>query len=100
MYPVVLSSDGRFLAAVVSIDGTVPPTQLEPSGFYAHELVIWDGETLAWRRPAETVGQYGGTIAFSPDGTLLVSAEYDAVALYAVATGEVVLREQYKQTVF
>jgi hypothetical protein len=62
--------------------------------------VIWDGETLAWRRPAETVGQYGGTIAFSPDGTLLVSAEYDAVALYAVATGEVVLREQYKQTVF
>jgi len=31
----------------------LPPTQLEPSGFYAHELVIWDGDALAWRRPAE-----------------------------------------------
>src|SRR4029077_13656654 len=35
-----LSSDGRFIAAVVSIDGSISPTQLDPSGFYAHELVI------------------------------------------------------------
>lgn len=100
METVVLSSDERFIAAVVSLDGSVPPPQLEPSGFYAHELVIWDGDALAWRRPAEYPSTAPQTIAFSPDGALLVSAEYDGVALYAVATGAEVLRQHYKQNLF
>jgi len=100
MEGVALSSDGRFIAAVVSLDGSVPLTQLEPSGFYAHELVVWDGDALAWRRPAEHPSAAPQTIALSPDGALLVSVEYDGVALYAVATGDEVMREQFKQNLF
>jgi hypothetical protein len=98
MPTVAVSSDGRFVAAVISIDGTVPFTDLDPSGFYAHELVLWDGDTVAWRRPAEFHGDQ--TIAFSPDDALLVSAEHDGLVLYAVANGDEVMRANYKQDVF
>jgi len=100
MDTVALSSDGRFIAGVVSITGSTSPTELDPSGFYAHELVIWDGDTLIWRRPAEFLANGPLNIAFSPDDLLLLSAEWTGMAVYAVATGDEIRREHYKQNVF
>jgi len=100
MDTVAVSSDGRFMAAVVSLDGTIPPTQLDPSGSYLHELVMWDGDALAWRRPAEYFAMSPHAIALSPDDAVLVSTESDGVHLYAVATGDEVETKNFKQNVF
>ena len=52
------------------------------------------------QKPTVLVGQYEQMLASSPDGIALMAAESDGVAVYAVATGEEVLRKRFKQNVF
>jgi hypothetical protein len=92
-----VSSDGRFIAAIVGLDG--PSSSANPRG-PVRELVLWDGDAVTMRTPTDLTGMYPRTVALSPDSAVLVAAQSDGVGLYDVLTGVELARRHYKQNLF
>jgi WD40 repeat protein/predicted Ser/Thr protein kinase len=71
VYPVVLSPDGRWIA----------------SGGWDSKICLWDARTGEACAPPWDNGDLVKTLAFSPDGSKLVSARQDRLQVWEVATG-------------
>jgi hypothetical protein len=93
-----VSGDGQFLANVVSIN-TTDFIEFEGNN-YAHETVVWQGDTISFRRPADFWATEGQLLAFSPDASTLLVSEMTALRQLSVPGGQVLRQQKFDSDPF